>query len=98
MSYEKELALEEAFIFMLNITYPDAEVLSTYDSETRSIELMLPGKTEETRIHFKSLWAKYRALDLRVLCSKEELKEWQKIRKEVRKHTSLKLRRKGGPK
>lgn len=98
MSYEKELALEEAFVFMLNITYPDAEVISTYDAETKSIELILPGKKDETRINFKSLWNKFRALDLRVLCSKEELKEWNKIRNEVRKHSNLKLRRKGGPK
>jgi hypothetical protein len=98
MSYEKELALEEAFLFMLNITYPDIEVLYAYDSETRSIEVVLPGKKEESRIFFKPLWSKFRALDLNVLCSKEELKEWQKIRKEVRKHTNLKLRRKGGPK
>lgn len=98
MSYERELALEEAFMFMLNMTYPGAELLSTYDAETKSIELILPGKSQETRLYFKSLWAKFRALDLRVLCSKEEIKEWQQIRKEVRKHTSLKLRRKGGPK
>jgi len=41
MSYEKEIALEEAFEFMLTVTYPDAELLSTYDAETRSVELIL---------------------------------------------------------
>lgn len=98
MSYEKELAIEEAFLFMLRITYPQVEIVSTYDAETRSIEIVPIDKNEEVQIHFKHLWTKFRALDLNVLCSKEELKEWKQIRKEVRKHTNLKLRRKGGPK